>query len=51
MDCAVRQAIDLGTHTLFIGEVLGAEVNAPESRAAAVSDTRMKYGGVKRGGH
>ncbi|HKZ19664.1 MAG TPA: flavin reductase family protein [Acidimicrobiia bacterium] len=51
MDCAVRQAIDLGTHTLFIGEVVGAEVNVPDSRAAAVSDTRMKYGGVKRGGH
>ena len=51
MDCAVRQAIDLGTHTLFIGEVVAAEVNVPDSRAAAVSDTRMKYGGVKRGGH
>ena len=27
MDCAVRQRIDLGTHTLFIGEVVDAAVN------------------------
>ena len=51
MDCEVRQAIDLGTHTLFLGEIVDAAVNDPETRAAAMSDTRMKYGGVKRGGH
>ena len=51
MDCSVRQAIDLGTHTLFIGEVVAAAVNRADARAAAISDTRMKYGGVKRGGH
>jgi flavin reductase (DIM6/NTAB) family NADH-FMN oxidoreductase RutF len=51
LDCAVRQSLDLGTHTLFIGEVVAAEVKQPDSRAAALSDTRMKYGGVKRGGH
>lgn len=51
MDCAVRQAIDFGTHTLFVGEVVAAGVNQSEERAAALSDTRMKYGGVKRGGH
>jgi flavin reductase (DIM6/NTAB) family NADH-FMN oxidoreductase RutF len=51
MDCEVRQAIDLGTHTLFLGEIVDAAVNDPEARAAAMSDTRMKYGGVKRGGH
>jgi flavin reductase (DIM6/NTAB) family NADH-FMN oxidoreductase RutF len=51
MDCEVRQAIDLGTHTLFLGEIVDAAVNEPEARAAAMSDTRMKYGGVKRGGH
>ncbi|WP_334144758.1 flavin reductase family protein [Rhabdothermincola sp.] len=48
MDCAVRQAIDLGTHTLFIGEVVDAAINRDDVRAAAMSDTRMKYGGVKR---
>jgi len=48
MECEVRQSHDLGTHTLFIGEVVAAGVRDDESRAAAMSDTRMKYGGVKR---
>jgi flavin reductase (DIM6/NTAB) family NADH-FMN oxidoreductase RutF len=53
MDCEVRQAIDLGTHTLFVGEILDAWVDPEkeDKRAAAISDTRLKYGGVKRGGH
>jgi flavin reductase (DIM6/NTAB) family NADH-FMN oxidoreductase RutF len=51
LDCEVRHELDLGTHTLFVGEVVEVEVNDPEQRAAAMSDTRMKYGGVKRGGH
>ena len=50
MDCEVRHSIDLGTHTLFVGEVVDAG-GGDEERAAAISDTRMKYGGVKRGGH
>lgn len=48
MDCEVRQSIDLGTHTLFIGELVGAAINDDEKRSASMSDTRMKYGGVKR---
>lgn len=51
IECEVRQSHDLGTHTLFIGEVVDAAVVDEEQRAAALSDTRMKYGGVKRGGH
>ncbi len=51
LDCEVRQSMDLGTHTLFIGEVVAAGVNDDDKRAAAMSDTKMKYGGVKRGGH
>lgn len=53
MDCEVRQSHDLGTHTLFIGEIVDAGVNleGEDQEAAAISDTRMKYGGVKRGGH
>jgi flavin reductase (DIM6/NTAB) family NADH-FMN oxidoreductase RutF len=50
MDCEVRHSTDLGTHTLFVGEIVDAGVNDDEQRAAAMSDTRMKYGGVKRGG-
>jgi flavin reductase (DIM6/NTAB) family NADH-FMN oxidoreductase RutF len=48
VDCEVRQSHDLGTHTLFIGEVVDAEIRDDEARSAAMSDTRMKYGGVKR---
>ena len=48
MDCEVRSSPDFGTHTFFVGEVVAAGVNDAEVRAAAMSDTRMKYGGVKR---
>lgn len=51
MDCEVRRAVDFGTHTLFAGEIVAAGINDDEGRAAALSDTRMKYGGVRRGGH
>ncbi|MEO1055926.1 MAG: flavin reductase family protein [Actinomycetota bacterium] len=48
MDCEVRKEMELGTHTLFVGEIVDAGINDDEARAAAMSDTRMKYGGVKR---
>ncbi len=48
LDCEVRHALDLGTHTLFVGELVDGGINDDEPRAAAMSDTRMKYGGVKR---
>ncbi|MEO6652703.1 MAG: flavin reductase family protein [Ilumatobacteraceae bacterium] len=48
VDCTVRQHLDLGTHTLFVGEIVGAGVRDDEARSASMSDTRMKYGGVKR---
>ncbi len=48
MDCEVRHTIDLGTHTLFVGEVVEAEIRDDEARPASMNDTRMKYGGVKR---
>lgn len=48
IDCEVRQSLDLGTHTLFLGEVVDGAINDDEARSAAMSDTRMKYGGVKR---
>lgn len=51
MDCEVRSSHDFGTHTLFVGEIVDAGVEDADQRAAAVSDTSMKYGGVKRGGH
>ena len=51
MECEVRRAIDFGTHTLFAGELVAAGVTGDPGRAAWMGDTRMKYGGVKRGGH
>ncbi len=48
LDCEVRHSWDLGTHTLFVGELVDGGINDDEPRAAAMSDTRMKYGGVKR---
>ena len=48
LDCEVRHTLDLGTHTLFVGEVVDAAVNDDAARPASVRDTRMKYGGVKR---
>ncbi len=48
IDCAMRRSIDLGTHTLFVGEVVDGAINDDDARSAAMSDTRMKYGGVKR---
>lgn len=51
MECEVRDAIDFGTHTLFAGEIIDAGLEDEDQRPAAMSDTRMKYGGVKRGGH
>jgi flavin reductase (DIM6/NTAB) family NADH-FMN oxidoreductase RutF len=48
LDCRVTFRHDFGTHTLFVGEVVDAGVRDDEVRAAAMSDTRMKYGGVRR---
>lgn len=48
MECEVRHTLDLGTHTLFVGELVAAAINDDDQRPASMSDTRMKYGGVKR---
>lgn len=52
LECTVWQTIDCGTHTLFLGEVVDAGfATEDEVEIARMEDTRMKYGGVKRGGH
>jgi flavin reductase (DIM6/NTAB) family NADH-FMN oxidoreductase RutF len=48
IDCEVRHTLDLGSHTLFVGEVVDAAINDDEARPASMNDTRMKYGGVRR---
>ena len=47
MDCAVRQSVDLGTHTLFVGEVVDAafQCEDEETPVLRMEDTRMNYGG------
>jgi flavin reductase (DIM6/NTAB) family NADH-FMN oxidoreductase RutF len=51
LDCEVRHTLDLGSHTLFVGELVDAAINDDDKATASMRDTRMKYGGVKRGGH
>ncbi len=48
LECEVRHAYDVGTHTLFLGEVVAADIRDDEAGIASMADTRMKYGGVKR---
>lgn len=46
VDCAVRQDVDLGGSTLFIGEVIDAGFQKPEDTGVLrMEDTRMSYGG------
>lgn len=51
LECRLYQTIECGTHDLFLGEVVAAEIRDDEALIARMEDTRMKYGGVKRGGH
>ena len=46
LDCEVRQAVDVGGHTLFIGEVVDAGFHkAEDTPVLRMEDTRMSYGG------
>ena len=46
LDCEVRQAVDCGDHTFFIGEVVEAGFQKDEETAVLrMEDTRMNYGG------
>ena len=53
LDCRVHHAVDCGSHTLFVGEVAECDFQneGEDLEVARMEDTRMKYGGVKRGGH
>lgn len=53
IDCSVVTTVDLGSHDLFIGEVVDAGFHDDRegTPVASMSDTRMKYGGVLRQGH
>jgi flavin reductase (DIM6/NTAB) family NADH-FMN oxidoreductase RutF len=47
LDCEVRQHLDVGSHTLFVGEVVDAGFadGAEDMPVLRMEDTRMSYGG------
>jgi flavin reductase (DIM6/NTAB) family NADH-FMN oxidoreductase RutF len=46
IECEVRQTVECGDHTLFVGEVVNAEFLGDEDTPALrMEDTRMNYGG------
>ncbi len=46
VDCEVRQAVDCGGHTFFLGEVVDCGFQKPEETPVLrMEDTRMSYGG------
>ncbi len=46
VECEVRQAVDCGSHTFFIGEVVDADFLLNEDTPVLrMEDTRMNYGG------
>ncbi len=46
LDCEVRRAVDLGGHTLFLGEIVDCGFQAGEDEPVLrMEDTRMNYGG------
>lgn len=53
LDCTLWETVGCGSHDLFIGEVVDAGIPGGDviGEVARMEDTRMKYGGVKRGGH
>ena len=52
LDCKLWKVVDCGTHSLMLGEVVDCAFQGdPETPVARMEDTRMKYGGVRRGGH
>ena len=46
LDCEVRQAVELGGHTLFLGEIVDCGFQLDEETPVlSMGDTRMNYGG------
>ncbi|MET0627829.1 MAG: flavin reductase family protein [Acidimicrobiia bacterium] len=46
VECAVRQTVDVGDHSVFIGEVVDAGFSkAEDTPVLGMQDTRMNYGG------
>ncbi len=46
VECRVRDTVETGDHTLFVGEVVDARFQKPEDTPVLrMEDTRMNYGG------
>jgi flavin reductase (DIM6/NTAB) family NADH-FMN oxidoreductase RutF len=46
VECEVRNSVEVGNHTLFLGEVVNAAFLKPEDTPVLrMEDTRMNYGG------
>jgi flavin reductase (DIM6/NTAB) family NADH-FMN oxidoreductase RutF len=47
LDCEVRQKLPLGSHSLFVGEVVGFGFGegGEEAEVLRMEDTKMNYGG------
>src|SRR5438067_10137794 len=46
LECEVRQAVDVGEHTLFLGEIVDCAFQRDEETPVLrMEDTRMNYGG------
>jgi len=46
LECDVRQPVDVGNHTLFLGEIVNAAfLKDEETPVLRMEDTRMNYGG------
>lgn len=46
LDCEVRQAVEIGGHTLFVGEIVDCGFSKDEATPVLrMEDTRMNYGG------
>ncbi|HEX2024645.1 MAG TPA: flavin reductase family protein [Acidimicrobiales bacterium] len=46
VECRVQQTLELGDHTLFVGEVVDSGFQKPEDTPVLrMEDTRMSYGG------
>jgi flavin reductase (DIM6/NTAB) family NADH-FMN oxidoreductase RutF len=46
LDCELRQRVDAGGHSFFVGEVVDAGFQADEDTPVLrMEDTRMNYGG------
>jgi flavin reductase (DIM6/NTAB) family NADH-FMN oxidoreductase RutF len=53
LECRLWQTVEFNTHDLLLGEVVdaGFRDGGKDVPVARMEDTRMKYGGVRRGGH